>query len=320
MSRFAEMRNRSAAGNSAEQLAQQMAAGEKYEADTRYWTLGTDASGTGSAVIRFLPAPPGEEDSAPFVKLWTHGFKGPTGQWYIERSLTTLGKPDPVSEHNQKLWATETKENQALVRARKRGLRYISNIYVIKDPSNPANEGKVFLYSYGQKIFDKIVASAKPEFEDSTPVDPFDLWTGANFRLRVKKIDGGNGRKFPNYDSSEFAPSSALLDDDAALEQIWNQEYSLKAEVAPTNPEFKSYEQLKARFFQVICEDADDVVAGTGRAAQKRDEVVSDSDEGRASAPSERKTTASFAQAAASADDEDEDMAWFKGLEADLNN
>ncbi len=318
MSRFAEMRKKSA--NSADVLAAQLSAGEKYEADERYWTLTKDAAGNGSAVIRFLPAPAGEEDNAPYVKLWSHGFKGPTGQWYIEKSLTTIGKQDPVSEHNQKLWATETKENQATVRQRKRGLRYVSNVYVIKDGANPANEGKVFLFSYGQKIMDKIVAAVSPEFEDQAKIDPFDLWAGANFRLRVKMVDGGNNKKFPNYDSSEFAPQAALLDDDEAMEQIWNQEYSLKAEVAPD--QFKTYAELKERFYAVICEDAEGTPAGTGRAAQKRDEVVDDSDDDRTAATTtERKTTASFAKTAAApaADEEDSDLEWFKSIENDLN-
>lgn len=321
MSRFAEMRNRSASGNSAEQLAKQLNAGEKYEADERYWTLGKDPAGNGSAVIRFLPSPAGEEDAAPYVKVWSHGFKGPTGQWYIEKSLTTLGKPDPVSEHNQKLWATETKENQTTVRSRKRGLRYVSNIYVIKDPANPANEGKVFLFSYGQKIMDKITAAnASDPSLDQVGIDPFDFWGGANFRLRTKLIDGGNGRKFPNYESSEFMTASPLLDDDAALETIWNQQYSLKAEVAPDK--FKSYDELKARFYQVICEDPDGTVAGTGRAATKRDERVDDNEDERTAAPAEKKSTASFSKTAAApaADEDDEDMAWFKNLEADLDS
>lgn len=317
---FAALRNRSASGKSAEILQQQMASSEKYEADTRYWTLTADSAGNGSAVIRFLPSPAGEEDNAPYVKMFSHGFQGPTGQWYIEKSLTTLGKPDPVSEHNQKLWATGDKANQDLVRKRKRTLRYISNIYVVKDPAKPENEGKVFLFSYGQKIMDKLVALNQPEFEDDVAVDPFDLWTGANFRLRVKRIDGGNGRKFPSYESSEFQAPGPLLDSDEALEAVWNQEYSLKGEVDPSNGAFKSYEDLKTRFYQVICEDPDGTAPGTGRAAQKRGETVDDMDDERAEAPATRKSTSDFGrkvETTASSDD-DEDNDWFKSIENEI--
>jgi len=308
---FADMRKNSA--RSVEQLAKTLSESEKFEgtADTRYWSLKTDATGTGSAVIRFLPASAGEIDKAPYVKVWSHGFKGPTGQWYIERSLTTLGKPDPVSEHNQKLWATETKENRDLASKRKRKLRYISNIYVVKDGANPENEGKVFLYSYGQKIFDKIKGALEPEFEDQEGVNVFDLWTGANFRLRVKKVGD-----FPNYDASEFAKSAPLLDEDEQLEVVWNTQYKLQDEIAPST--FKAYDELKTRFYSVICEDSDDVPVGTGRAPQKRNEVVDDAKDDQVAAP---KSTANFAKAAASAavaDDEDDDMAWFKNLEEDI--
>lgn len=320
---FANLRNRSASGKSAEILQQQMAASEKYEADNRYWTLTTDAAGNGSAVIRFLPSPQGEEDNAPYVKVWSHGFKGPTGQWYIERSLTTLGKPDPVSEHNQKLWATDTKENQAIVRQRKRTLRYVSNIYVIKDPAKPENEGKVFLFSYGQKIMDKLVAMNQPEFDDQEAVDPFDLWTGANFRLRVKRVDGGNGRKFPNYEASEFMAAGPLLDDDADLEVVWNNEHSLAAEIAPDK--FKSYDELKTRFYQVICEDADGTAPGQGRAAQKRGEYVDDdtSDDRMTATTAPRKSTSDFGRnteetTSTSSDLDPEEAAWFKDIEDSL--
>lgn len=319
MSRFAEMRKN--AGNSAEKLAAKMAEGEKFEggADNRYWTLTTDPSGTGSAVIRFLPQSPGEDDFAPYVKIWSHGFKGPTGQWYIEKSLTTIGKPDPVSEHNQKLWATETKENRDLASKRKRRLRYVANIYVIKDPLKPENEGKVFLFSFGQKIMDKIKDLLKPEFDDQPSVNAFDMWTGANFRLRAKKVGD-----FPNYDASDFAAAGPLLDDDEALETIWNAQYKLQEEIAAS--QFKSYDELKTRFYQVICEDPEGTPAGQGRSARKRNEAVSESDDyGREDAPTQgaKKTTASFANKAkpqaAAAEEDDEDMKWFQNLEQDMD-
>jgi hypothetical protein len=321
MSRFAEMRKQ--AGNSAEKLAAKMAESEKFEggADARYWTLTVDpATGIGNAVIRFLPQAAGEEDFAPFVKIWSHGFKGPTGQWYIEKSLTTMGKPDPVSEHNQKLWATETKENQALVRERKRRLRYVANIYVVQDKAKPENEGKVFLFSFGQKIMDKIKGLLEPEFEDQKSVNAFDLWTGANFRLRAKRVEGPGNKKYPNYDSSEWTNSGPLLDDDESLETIWNAQYKLQDEVGPA--QFKSYDELKTRFYQVICEDPTGTPAGQGRSAQKRNETVAEHDHGREEATAAPKTTAAFAskaQASASAAEDDEDMKWFQNLEEEMD-
>jgi len=211
-------------------------------ADERLWKLEVDKAGNGYAVIRFLPAPDKEE--LPWAKVWSHAFQGPGG-WYIENSLTTLGGKDPVSEYNRLLWNSGNDADKDLARKQKRKLSYISNIYVVKDPTNPQNEGKVFLYKFGKKIFDKITAAMQPEFEDETAIDPFDFWQGANFKLKAKNVAG-----YRNYDSSEFAASSPLLDDDDALEALWKKQYSLEEFTAAD--QFKSYQDLEKRLHSVL--------------------------------------------------------------------
>jgi len=210
--------------------------------DDRLWKLDVDKSGNGYAVIRFLPAP--ENEDLPFVKLYSHAFQG-SGGWYIENSLTTLGQKDPVSEYNSQLWNNGTDAGKEMARKQKRKLTYISNIYVVKDPANPENEGKTFLYKYGKKIFDKLTAAMQPEFEDEEAIDPFDFWQGANFKLKAKNVAG-----YRNYDSSEFAAVSPLLDDDDAMEAIWKKELSLSEFVAPD--QFKTYDALKVRLEYVL--------------------------------------------------------------------
>jgi len=210
--------------------------------DDRLWKLDVDKSGNGYAVIRFLPAPDGED--LPFVKLYSHAFQGPGG-WYIENSLTTLGQKDPVSEFNTTLWNNGTDAGKDTARKQKRKLSYYSNILVVKDPKHPENEGKTFLYKYGKKIHDKILAAMQPEFQDETPVNVFDLWEGANFKLKIKKVAG-----FWNYDSSEFDSVSALSSDDDELEAIWKKEHSLEA--FTSKDQFKSYEDLERRLNMVL--------------------------------------------------------------------
>jgi len=210
--------------------------------DDRIWKLDVDKSGNGYAVIRFLPAPEGED--LPFVKLYSHAFQGPGG-WGIENSLTTLGQKDPVSEYNSLLWNNGTDAGKETARKQKRKLTYVSNIYVVKDPANPENEGKVFLYKYGKKIFDKLTAAMQPEFEDEEAIDPFDFWQGANFKLKAKNVAG-----YRNYDSSEFAAPSPLLDDDDAMESLWKKQFSLAEIVAPD--QFKTYDELKTRLDYVL--------------------------------------------------------------------
>ena len=232
--------------------------------DDRLWKLDVDKSGNGYAVIRFLPAPNGED--LPFVKLYSHAFQGPGG-WYIENSLTTLGQKDPVSEYNSELWNNGTDAGKETARKQKRKLTYVSNIYVVKDPANPENEGKTFLFKYGKKIFDKITAAMQPEFEDEEAIDPFDFWQGANFKLKAKNVAG-----YRNYDSSEFAAVSPLLDDDDALEELWKKEYSLAELVAAD--QFKSYDALRARL---------EAVLRTGTNNRVQDAELEDESEGRGS-------------------------------------
>ena len=213
--------------------------------DERLWKPEVDKAGNGYAVIRFLPAPNGED--LPWAQVWTHAFQGPGG-WYIENSLTTLGKKDPVSDLNRELWNSggEGSPQRAQARNQKRKLNYYSNIYVVKDSANPSNEGKVFLYRYGKKIFDKVMESMQPAFEDETPVNPFDLWKGAEFKLKITKVAG-----FWNYDKSEFDAPSVLGDlDDKELEGIWKQEHSLAAFTA--DDQFKSYDELKERLERTL--------------------------------------------------------------------
>jgi hypothetical protein len=241
---FSDLKKQSSLGSLTQKLVKEV---EKMSstssgADERLWKPEMDKTGNGFAVIRFLPAPEGEE--LPWVKIYSHAFQGPGG-WYIENSLTTLGQKDPVSEHNRELWNSGNEKDKETVRKQKRKLSYYSNIYVVKDPANPANEGKVFLFKYGKKIFDKIMESMQPEFEDETPINPFDFWQGANFKLKLVKKDG-----YWNYDKSEFDRVGPLLDDDDALEAVWKKEYSLTAITAPD--QFKSYEDLDKRLKYVL--------------------------------------------------------------------
>lgn len=210
--------------------------------DSRFWKPEVDKSGNGFAVIRFLPAPAGED--VPFVRVWDHGFQGPGG-WYIDKSLTTLGQKDPVSEYNTELWNSGIEANKEIVRKQKRRLSYFSNIYVVSDKANPDNENKVFLFKYGKKIFEKLNAAMNPEFDDEAPLNPFDLWEGANFKLKIRNVEG-----YRNYDKSEFDRSAPLLEDDGKLEQIWKKQFSLLEFIDPIN--FKSYDELKAKLNRVL--------------------------------------------------------------------
>lgn len=214
--------------------------------DTRFWKPEVDKGGNGYAVIRFLPAPQNED--VPFVRVWDHGFQGPTGKWYIERSLTTLAQKDPVSEYNNMLWNSGIAANKDLVRKYKRRLSFYSNIYVVKDPSNPQNEGQVFLYKYGKKIFDKLNDMMNPEFEDESPRNPFDLWEGADFKLKIRNVEG-----YRNYDKSEFDTPRPLLDDDDKMEKTWKSQFSIKEFTDPSN--FKSYDELKQKLYTVLALD-----------------------------------------------------------------
>ena len=238
--------------------------------DQRLWKAEVDKSGNGYAVFRFLPAPKNED--VPWVKIYDHGFQGPGG-WYIENSRTSLGsgEKDPVSEHNSMLWNSGVESNKDIARKQKRRLKYFSNVLVVKDPANPSNEGKVFLYQYGAKIFEKLQNAMQPEFEDETPVNPFDLWEGANFKLKIRNVGG-----FRNYDMSEFESSSPVEGDDDKLEEIWNSQYSLVEFLDPKN--FKTYEVLQARLNHVLGKPNLQVVdneapAPVMKTAESKDEV-----------------------------------------------
>jgi len=221
--------------------------------DTRFWQPTVDKSGNGMATIRFLPAPGVDgEDGLPWVRRFDHGFQGPGG-WFIDNCLTTTGDKCPVCEHNSTLWNSGIEANKDIVRKQKRRLSYIANIYVVSDPAHPENDGTVRLFKFGKKIFDKISEAMNPEFADETPVNPFDFWDGANFKLKIRNVEG-----YRNYDKSEFAEPSALFDgDDDKLESIYKQEHSLKDFTDKKN--FKSYEQLKARLDKVLGFEGDAV-------------------------------------------------------------
>ena len=214
--------------------------------DTRMWQPSVDKSGNGMAVIRFLPAPAVDGDEAlPWVRVFSHGFQGPGG-WYIDNCLTTLNEKCPVCEHNNTLWNSGIEANKDVARKQKRKLSYIANILVVSDPSNPENEGEIKLYKFGKKIFDKITEAMNPEFADESPVNPFDMWEGANFKLKIRNVEG-----YRNYDKSEFADKSALLEgDDAKLEELWKKEFSLKE--FTEKKQFKPYDQLKSRLDKVL--------------------------------------------------------------------
>ena len=212
-------------------------------ADERLWKPEVDKAGNGYAVIRFLPAPDGED--LPWAQVWSHAFQGPGG-WYIENSLTTLGKKDPVSDLNRTLWNSGSDADKEIARKQKRKLSYYSNIYVLQDPANPENEGKVFLYKYGKKIFDKLTEAMQPAFADETPINPFDFWKGADFKVKIRKVEG-----YWNYDKSEFAEPSTLKGfDDSELELLWKQQYSLTDFTAPDK--FKTFEELDTRLQTVL--------------------------------------------------------------------
>jgi len=268
--------------------------------DDRFWKPDVDKAGNGYAIIRFLPAPTGED--VPFVRIWDHGFQGPGG-WYIEKSLTTLSKADPVSEYNTKLWNSGIEANKELVRKQKRRLSYFSNIYVVKDPTRPDNEGKVFLFKYGKKIFDKLNEAMHPQFQDEKPINPFDMWEGANFKLKIRQVEG-----YRNYDKSEFDASAPLLHDDDKLEQVWKSEHALSELIDIKH--FKSYDELKMRLEKAIG------IAGSGSTNSHADQMLEREEE---AFPVPQKSLAAAPAPAQSApwDDDDEDLNFFKKLASD---
>ena len=249
--------------------------------DDRFWRPELDKSSNGFAVIRFLDSPEGED--LPWSKYYSHGFKG-RGGWYIENSRTTIGEKDPVSEMNTELWNSGVESDKDIARERKRRMHYVSNIYIVSDPANPQNEGKVFLYKYGKKIFDKIQEAMQPEFQDEEPINPFDLWKGANFKLKVRKVSG-----FINYDKSEFESPSVLGDfEDDKLKEIWDSEHSLVAFTDPSN--FKSYDELKKKLHEVIGDDIRSISSDEYKTAEN----TSFNEEEKTPAPSEEMDALSY--------------------------
>ena len=230
--------------------------------DDRFWQPSVDKVGNGYAVIRFLPPPRGED--LPWARVWSHGFQGPGGKWYIENSLTTLGQADPVSELNTKLWNSGVESDKEIARKQKRKLTYIANILVIKDPANPENEGQIKLFKFGKKIFDKIKDITDPQFEDEEPVNPFDFWKGANFKLKIRNVEG-----YRNYDKSEFDSPSEIADSDEEIEAIWKKEHSLAAFLDAKN--FKTYDELKKKL--------DFVLNGANKSAKKAETAQLDDDD-----------------------------------------
>ena len=270
----------------------------KYQ-DDRFWKIEMDKTGNGYAVIRFLPASNGED--MPWQRVWSHAFQD-KGGWYIENSLTTLGQKDPVSEENTRLWNTGVDSDKEIARKRKRKLSYYSNIYVVSDPKHPENEGKVFLFKFGKKIFDKITEAMQPAFEDEKPINPFDFWKGANFKLKIRKVDG-----YWNYDKSEFETPSKINEDDDYIEALWKKQHALKEFSAPTN--FKSYDALKIKF--------EKVVYGSGKTTTA-DEIdippVSAAVEEVSETPKVSETTSPIETTSPSDDSEDDTMNYFSKL------
>jgi len=269
---------------------------KKSYTDERFWKPTVDKAGNGYAVIRFLPAPKSEE--LPWIRYWDHGFKGPTGLWYIENSLTSIGQTDPVGELNSRLWNSGIEADKEKARTQKRRLHYVTNIYIVSDPSNPDNEGKVFLYQFGKKIFDKIMDMMQPSFADEKAVNPFDLWEGANFKLKIRNVEG-----YRNYDKSEFDSQTALSEDDSVLEGIYNKQASLQEFLDPKN--FKTYDELKMKLSRVLGEE---VSAGANTVKQ-------DTQLGESTPPPEIKSAEPVTAEQMSSQEEDDDtMSYFAKL------
>ena len=279
---------------------------ESRGADDRFWQPEVDKAGNGYAVIRFLAPPKGED--LPWVRIWNHGFQGPTGKWYIENSLTTLGKADPVSEFNTELWNSGSEANKEIARKQKRKLSYVTNILIVKDPAHPENEGTVRLYKFGKKIFDKIKDVAEPQFQDEKPMNPFDFWEGANFKLKIRNVEG-----YRNYDKSEFDSTSPVSNSDDEIEAIWGKQHSLTAFLDEKH--FKSYDDLKKKLEMVLG------IGTTMAPGKKADEI--DLDEQVASSPTSKLSVVQNKPAVKAPtkevdfDDDDESLSYFAKLAED---
>jgi len=275
--------------------------------DERFWQPTRDKAGNGYAVVRFLPGD--AEAPTPWVRYWDHFFKGPTGQWYVEKSLTSIGQADPLSESNSKLWNEDgSEEAKRIVRERKRNLRYIANVLIVSDPSAPENEGQVKLYRFGKKIFDKIMDSMQPQFPDEAPVNPFDMWQGADFTIKIRKVEG-----YPNYDASSFKSPAQVAGDDDQLEAIYNKQHDCTEWTDPKN--FKSYDELKSRLALVLGESAPRTVRENVSLDTSTPYVAPQASAPAATAP--MAAPAPMATAENTALDEDDTMSYFAKLAAD---
>ena len=299
-------KNRSVSIEKLVQSAQAISGGEKGGAkdEDKFWKPTVDKAGNGYAVLRFLPAPEGED--VPWSRFWDHGFQGPTGKWYIENSLTTIGQPDPVSELNSKLWNSGVESDKDQVRKQKRRQHYAANILVVSDPGNPSNEGKVLLFKFGKKIFDKIMDVLQPQFQDEQPVNPFDFWEGADFKLKIRQVEG-----YRNYDKSEFSTPAALFGgDDDKLQGVYEKLHPLAQFSDPKN--FKSYDELSRKLNAVL--------GGSTMPIKTAESLMMDDEEqGIAQAPSVGRTEPAPAKKAAAfkpveSDDEDDTMSFFSKL------
>ncbi len=302
---FAKLKKQSKAGSLTDKLIRQV---EKLNdkgnnTDDRIWKPSVDKTGNGFAIIRFLPEPEGCD--LPWSRVYTHAFQGPGG-WLIDQCLTTKEQKCPVCEYNSSLWNSGSDANKEIARKQKRRLSYYSNIYIVSDPANPENEGRVFLYKYGKKIFDKIMEAMKPEFADETPINPFDFWQGANFKLKIRRVEG-----YQNYDKSEFEGPSALFDDDDKLEKVYESLHNINEFVSPDK--FKSYDDLKKRL---------DYVLGNNQPQKRLDPEVAEEEatwererSGDYSTPAPTPTPEPvLAGASSSSDDEDESLSYFARL------
>ena len=255
MTSFANLKRNS---NSFEKLSKAVeatsAGTENSKDDNRFWQPEVDKAGNGMAIIRFLPAPAVDGDDAlPWVRTFSHGFQGPGG-WFIDNCLTTLNEKCPVCEHNNTLWNSGIEANKDIVRKQKRKLTYMTNILIVSDPSNPSNEGQVRLFKFGKKIFDKINEAMNPEFADETPINPFDMWEGADFVIKISS-EMVMGKPLPKYDASYFKGSSELFGgDEGKLEALYDKQHALGEWVDPAN--YKTYDQLNTRLKMVLGESA----------------------------------------------------------------
>lgn len=268
--------------------------------DDRFWRLEGDKAGNGTATLRFLPRVEGDE--LPWVRIFSHGFQGPTGKWYIENSLTTLSENDPVGEMNTQLWNSGSEANKEIARKQKRKLSFTANVLIVSDPKHPENEGKVMLFKFGKKIFDKIMDKARPTFEDEKPVNVFDLWEGANFKLRMRKKDG-----YANYDESVFAEPSAITEDENRMLAIVNSQYKLSEFTDRKN--FKSYEELKKKLSEVL--------SGDSFASKSAAQIAADEDRPVRAAPEPTRSAPAYTPAAskpAAMDDDEDVMSYFEKI------